>query len=356
MISVMSCFIVSLFCPVQLFCFNDTSITDDNRYLENNLYGIIKERVSAARECAFECSAHLGCSSFGFEPTLRTCHLHKKDSSTAPTDLVTKAPWQHSDISHWPTEFMGPCQDHTCPSGRRCSVHRVTKAPLCLEVDIYQPDVCSEEQFPHAICSYASKLTEGMRTCSCHINYRDVLLDVVSVNNTCMANGSWTQPLINCTSPYLRLTTPNTKRYIFKQLASKTLQVITGGTSTMLFLVKACHDANFALHTYPYMYIIAYEVAFGGHENTKSFITGCLQCMNMAVHHESSIVSCNEYRPFWLSWKNGVISAGKGLVGGRQQFMKWAPVTPIVINHVSISTYVKNPGTWLFLKQSRPLS
>ncbi|XP_046556880.1 uncharacterized protein LOC124266111 [Haliotis rubra] len=337
---------------IQLFCFSEASITEDDRYLENNLFGIIKGRVSAASECAVECYAHHGCSSFGFEPNLRTCHLHKKDSSSAPTDLVTKPPWKHSDISHWPKELVGPCTDHTCPSGRRCSVHRVTKAPLCLEGEIYQPDVCSDEPIPNAVCSSESKLAGGVKSCICHTNYRDVTLDVVSVNNTCMADGSWTPHVINCTGPYVGLTTPSIGTYTFQQISTSNFQTITGGTSTLVFLVKTCHDANFALHTNPNTYATAmYEVSFGGHGNSRVFINGCLLFNNKASLFESSIVSCNDYRPFWLSWKNGVISAGKGVVAGSDQFMEWTPASPIVINHVSVSTYVNNPGTWLFLEQ-----
>ncbi|XP_067665633.1 C3 and PZP-like alpha-2-macroglobulin domain-containing protein 8 [Haliotis asinina] len=350
-VPVILCFTVSFICPVQLVCFNEASITEDDRYLENSLFGIIKEKVSAARECAVACYAHLGCSSFGFEPTLRTCHLHKKDSSTAPADLVTKAPWQHSDISQWPKELSGPCEDHTCLSGTRCNVHRVTKAPLCLEADVYQPDVCSDELIPKATCSSESKVAGSVRSCTCPTNYRDVPLDVVRINQTCMVNGSWTQPLINCTGPYVRLTTPSTSIYTFQLIPTSSLQTITGGTSTVVFLVKTCHDAIFVLHTYPNSYTPVIEVAIGGDNNMRSFVHGCIGCAFTEYHDESSILSCNEYRPFWLSWRDGVISVGKGLVAGGQRFLQWTPTTNIVINYVSISTYVNNPGTWLFLEQ-----
>ncbi|XP_071111088.1 uncharacterized protein [Haliotis cracherodii] len=352
MVPMMLYFIATCICPVQLLCFNEAGIIADNRYLENNLFGIIKRRVPSARECAVECLAHLDCFSFGFEPVLHICHLHKKDSSTTPTDLVAKPQWKHSDISHWPKELMGPCADHTCPSGRRCSVHRVTEAPLCLEADVYQPDVCSEEHIPNATCSSESKMAGSIRSCTCHSNYRDLPLDVVSVNNTCLVNGSWTPPLINCSGPYIRLTTPSISTYTFQQISASNLHTISGGTSTVVFLVKACHDANFALHASPNTYTTdVYEVGFGGYGNTKAFIRDCIQCSIMDSHSESSFVSCNEYRPLWLSWKNGVISAGRGPVAGTQKFMQWAPRSPIVINHVSISTHLNNPGTWLFREQ-----
>ncbi|XP_067665394.1 uncharacterized protein [Haliotis asinina] len=193
---IMLSFILTYMRPVQLFCFNETSVIEDGFYLENSLFDVTVGRV-VVRECAFECYAHSGCSSFGFEPGLHLCHLHKENSST--TKLSRKQRWKHSDVSWWPKELMGPCADHTCPSGRRCSVHRVTKAPLCLEGSIYQPDICSDEPIPNATCSSESKLAGSVRSCTCHTNYRDVPLDVVSVNNTCMVNGSWTPPFINCT-------------------------------------------------------------------------------------------------------------------------------------------------------------
>ncbi|XP_071110649.1 uncharacterized protein [Haliotis cracherodii] len=206
---------------------------------------------------------------------------------------------------------------------------------------------------PNATCSFESKLAGSIRSCTCHSTYRDVYLDVGSVNSTCLVRGSLSPPSINCTGPYIRLTTPSISTYTFQQISASNLHTISGGTSTVVFLVKACHDANFALHTSPNTNTTdVYEVSFGGYGNRKTFIGGeCIQCSIMNSHAESSIVSCNEYRPFWHSWKNGVISAGRGPVAGAQTFMQWSPAKPIVINYVSISTYVNNSGTRLFREQ-----
>ncbi|XP_046356480.2 uncharacterized protein LOC124135256 [Haliotis rufescens] len=264
-------------------------------------------------------------------------------------DLVEKPGWKHSDISQWPKELMGPCADHACPPGRRCSVHRVTKAVMCTEVGVY---VCSEAHVPNATCIYGSKLIGGTRSCTCQSNYLDVPRDVLNVNNTCMKNGSWSTPSVNCSGPYVKVYSPFLNTYTFQQIPASRLRKITGGTSSIVFLVKACHDANIALHTRPNTTDTdAYEIIVGGWTNTFSCIRRCFFCPLIDSYKESSILSCHEYRPFWLSWKKDVISVGKGQIVGHQTFIESAPSSPIVINHVSVSAFKRNHAMWLFREQ-----
>ncbi|XP_067664604.1 uncharacterized protein [Haliotis asinina] len=340
---------VTLIQTIHLLCLNETGITTDDRYLENNLYGIIKEIGLVARECAAECMSHSECLSFGFQPSLGVCHLHMEDSNTALTDFVKKTGWKHSDVSQWPKDLMGSCADLSCPSGRRCSPLVVRKEAACVEADVY---VCSEESLPHATCSYKSKLKGGTRSCTCHSNYLDVPLDVLSVNNTCMKNGSWTTPTITCSGPYVKFNSPVLRRYTFLPLPVDSFKKMTGRTSSIVYLVKACNDAQITIHNRPDTYhTSAYQVVVGGYRNTKSLIRQCTRCPFLIIHEESSLLSCQEYRPFWLSWKNNVISVGKGQVIGKQTFMEYAEKNHTVFNHISVSSYVNNAAVWLFKEQ-----
>ncbi|XP_067664550.1 uncharacterized protein [Haliotis asinina] len=335
---------------VHLLCLNETGITDD-RYLENNLYGIIKEKGLVARECVAECMSHSECLSLGFEPSTGLCHLHMEDSNTALTDLVEKTGWKHSDVSQWPKicDLMGPCADLSCLPGKRCSMHPVTNEALCMEADVY---VCSEESLPHATCSYKSMLTGGTRSCTCHSNYLDVPLDVLSVNNTCMKNGSWTTPTITCSGPYLKFNSPALKTYTFLPLPVGSFGKMTGRKSFIVYWVKTCRDAQITLHNRPDTNQTgAYQVVVGGYSNTISLIRQCIGCPFLIIHEESSLLSCQEYRPFWLSWKKDVISVGKGQVIGKQTFMKYAAENHTEFNDISVSSYVDNAALWLFKEQ-----
>ncbi|XP_048251802.1 uncharacterized protein 5-like [Haliotis rufescens] len=217
------------------------------------------------------------------------------------------------------------------------------------EIGVY---VCSEADVPNATCTYESKLIGGTRSCTCHSDYLDVPRDVLSVNNTCMKNGIWSRPSIHCSGDYVKVYSPVLRTYTFQQIPASSFRKVTGGSSTLVFLVKTCHDANIALHTHPNKTNTdAYEIVVGGYANSKSFIRRCRGCAQMAPCYESFILSCNEYRPFWLSWKKDVISIGKGQTVGHQTFMELVPSSPIVINHVSVSAYIGNHALWLFREQ-----
>ncbi|XP_067664615.1 uncharacterized protein [Haliotis asinina] len=289
--------------------------------------------------------SHSDCLSFGFEPSLGLCHLHPEDSNTVPRDLVKKTGWKHSDISKWPKELMSPCAVHSCPPGRRCIMHRVTKAAICIEAHVYS---CSEELLQHATFSDESKLTGRTRSCTCHSNYLDLPLDVLSVNNAYLKKRSLSTPKFNCSGKYFAFYSPVIKTDRFKQIPASSLRKIRRRASSIVFLVKACKYAMVALHTHnDKTNNETYTIVVGGYKNSVSYIRKCIGSGHKARHRES-ILSCHDFRPFWLSWKNDVISVGKGQIVGQKTFMKTVLSDPIVINHVSISSYIENKAMWLF--------
>ncbi len=146
---------------------------------------------------------------------------------------------------------------------------------------------------------------------------------------------------------------PSSPTYDWEQLSSDTLQNITGGSSSFVFWAKQSKQSiNFRLRSHQLGDNSGqnYEIVFGGWGNSKSVIRECTTCSNLEFHVEHNIISDTEFRPFWLSWDSGVISAGKGVVVGDQQFLSWtAPIaTPPVVNYVSISPWKNSIGTWLF--------
>ncbi|ELU12988.1 hypothetical protein CAPTEDRAFT_69653, partial [Capitella teleta] len=61
------------------------------------------------------------------------------------------------------------------------------------------------------------------------------------------------------------------------------------------------------------------------------------------------VMHCNETRYFWISWKNGVIEVGRGLVVGNRVFMVWwKDPEPYKVNGIAISTGFGAEGKWKF--------
>ena len=66
-----------------------------------------------------------------------------------------------------------------------------------------------------------------------------------------------------------------------------------------------------------------------------------------------SPLSCNEYRPFWISWGGGVIRCGTGLTVGENTYMIYDDPNPTEVNKVAISTGFGATGNWQFLFYSK---
>ncbi|XP_022100076.1 C3 and PZP-like alpha-2-macroglobulin domain-containing protein 8 [Acanthaster planci] len=122
------------------------------------------------------------------------------------------------------------------------------------------------------------------------------------------------------------------------------------------FKVKAKADAIVALAGNETEASVFAEIGIGGWSNSKSSIRACYSqiCQKLlgddAVHDETGIISDVESRPFWIEYKGGVVTVGKG--GQTEAFMEWDAKayhmkSPVPV-HVGISTYHINRGNWTF--------
>ena len=73
---------------------------------------------------------------------------------------------------------------------------------------------------------------------------------------------------------------------------------------------------------------LCFVADIGGWGNTKSVIrpcnseTGEQRCKAVQVkHEEKDIVVVDEFRPFWIEYKEGVVKVGKG--GQEEAFLEW---------------------------------
>ena len=49
------------------------------------------------------------------------------------------------------------------------------------------------------------------------------------------------------------------------------------------------------------------------------------------------ILSCDEFRTFWISWDNGLIAIGTGAWVGYTEFISWQDPEPDGVGYLSIS-------------------
>ena len=114
----------------------------------------------------------------------------------------------------------------------------------------------------------------------------------------------------------------------------------------------ACHDVRVALATTRDFPPLMYDVALGGWINTRSDIRTVLEDDDkvVATNNEPNIVSCTEFRNFWVSWEYNLIRCGKGLLVGHLTFLDYNDsMSPAYeINYIGISTGFGATGTWKF--------
>ena len=115
------------------------------------------------------------------------------------------------------------------------------------------------------------------------------------------------------------------------------------------FKVKGCNDAHLILSENRNDSFQSYEIVIGGWGDTTSVIRSCRQCQHRAVKYHTPI-SCTEYKPFWVSWRNGTIRVGEGQEVGTGVFMEWTDPNPHPVKFIGFSSWSDHPTQWMFQK------
>ncbi|XP_039723675.1 C3 and PZP-like alpha-2-macroglobulin domain-containing protein 8 isoform X2 [Pteropus medius] len=76
--------------------------------------------------------------------------------------------------------------------------------------------------------------------------------------------------------------------------------------------VRAHNDARVALSPGPQDTAGMIEIVLGGHQNTRSWISTSKMGEPVASSHTAKILSWDEFRTFWISWRGGRIQVGYG--------------------------------------------
>ena len=121
-----------------------------------------------------------------------------------------------------------------------------------------------------------------------------------------------------------------------------------------IFQVKTCKDAHITLPEAPWAPENSrfYLVIFGSWGNTRTELRRGKAGPGPVRLDTPNICSCNEFRPFWISWYNNTIAAGRGTFVGQQQIFSYPDPNPMPISALSFSSWLQAPGTWVFPRDS----
>ena len=112
-----------------------------------------------------------------------------------------------------------------------------------------------------------------------------------------------------------------------------------------------CHNAKIALAPTTDFTSLMYDVGLAVWRNTRSVIRTVLldNIKTVDSNDESNIVSCTEFRDFWVSWTDNHIKSGKGLVVGQDILVAYddSHSPTYEVNFIGISTGWGAPGTWV---------
>ncbi|XP_046564356.1 uncharacterized protein LOC124273183 [Haliotis rubra] len=222
--------------------------------------------------------------------------------------------------------------DVTCFAG---NTHHVT--PVC---------PAAPPRVRKADVTNGSRVLGSVRTYTCHRGHLDTSAELTSAQTTCLHNSSWSFTSLKCSGPWIRESTPSRKKPKTKWLNRRILRQVTFA-DTMVFLVKTCNDADLTLDSNVRRYKYNPNVIVGGFNNTTSVIRLC----DSRHHLETAILTCSHFRPFWISWKGRLVAVGKGTQVGRGEFMRCYLMKYQRFRKIGISTFINNPGAWLFKKR-----
>ena len=134
---------------------------------------------------------------------------------------------------------------------------------------------------------------------------------------------------------------------------------ISGKTQDdITFSVMTCQDAKLALVPTSDFPSLMYDVTIGGWHNSISVIRTELENNANIVdsHYEPNIVSCTEFRDFWVSWTDNNIKCGKGRVVGEELLVDYYDLSQAYeVKFIGISTGWGSSGTWIFQKGNKKL-
>ena len=122
------------------------------------------------------------------------------------------------------------------------------------------------------------------------------------------------------------------------------------GTSYLTFSVRACQDAHIALGRFAGE-TGALEVVLGVDGNQRSVILSTKQGREVASMDTPNILSCDQFRDFWVGWSEGDIRFGRALIFGRQFILGWKSEVPRFIRTIEVASGTDEAVEWKMFMQ-----
>lgn len=135
--------------------------------------------------------------------------------------------------------------------------------------------------------------------------------------------------------------------YLYKDVSD--LDINIDLLQSIVFHVRACNDAHVGLFkSLPSPNIRRfYEIVIGGWGNTKSVIRDRRQGKAL-VQHDGTLLNCNVYRQFWISWQGQMLKVGQGKEINKRIIMEYPMRLYFDVQYVAITTGYGSEGRWLF--------
>ncbi|XP_068090260.1 C3 and PZP-like alpha-2-macroglobulin domain-containing protein 8 [Hyperolius riggenbachi] len=141
----------------------------------------------------------------------------------------------------------------------------------------------------------------------------------------------YTYSVFLCPNEKIQISTPNKFEYQYIQKPQR--------MTHFDLTVKAHNDAHVALSSGPHDMAEMIEIVIGGQQNSKTWITTSKMGEAIISANTAAILSWDEFRAFWISWKNGLIQVGHGTKGSNDSIIvEWAASKQPDVKFIGFST------------------
>ncbi|MGH0168414.1 UNVERIFIED_CONTAM: hypothetical protein FKN15_054850 [Acipenser sinensis] len=181
----------------------------------------------------------------------------------------------------------------------------VAKAKHFLETNVYSAD----DPYTTALTAYALTILRS--------TYAPVVLR--KLNNMAI------------TQEKIHISTPNKYEYQYVKKPSRMTHFDVA--------VKAHNDAHLALSSGPHDTAGMVEIVIGGRQNSRTWVSASKMGEPLASAGTEGILSWDEFRNFWVSWRNGVVQVGHGAHPSNESVItEWAGLKLPQVKYVGFST------------------
>ncbi|KAL1022981.1 hypothetical protein UPYG_G00035010 [Umbra pygmaea] len=141
----------------------------------------------------------------------------------------------------------------------------------------------------------------------------------------------YTYSVFFCPNERIHISTPNKYEYQYVKKPAKMTHFEVA--------VKTHNDAHFTLSPSPHDSAEMLEIVLGGRQNTRTWISVGKMGEPVVSAPTPSILSWDEFRSFWISWKGGVVQVGHGSQPSNESvIVQWSGSVPGQVRHIGFST------------------